>query len=291
MHREIFDTESGTKFPLTKTRMAEIQSDIQAPMNLLATMLPLEECILAGCAEAGDAGYALLRFDDGNGGYVYEVLEVRAGSVASYLKLTVPEPITARNSDNTETEVAVRQERYLEWSANTNGIYREYANLKRLWVKKAPQDDGAWITCTNNTNWNAVASGTVLRVAWDGGRVHLSAQLTYQPWLKVSQDLIASGYFDGVSTPAVNSVVRASLVKSVYQDAAKFSAAKQAFSISFLSNVMRLPEDYRPEGDVLVPVFYNNTPAFAIIGSDGKLTLDRDPEIGDTIKIDTYFEV
>ena len=101
MHQENFDPESSVKFPLSKTRMEELQSDIQAPLQLLANMLPLEDCIVSGCANAGDPGYALLGLSDGNNGTVYEVLEVRASSGGTNIYLNLQtSPVYALNGDN-----------------------------------------------------------------------------------------------------------------------------------------------------------------------------------------------
>lgn len=293
MHQENFDPESAVKFPLSKTRMAELQSDIQAPLQLLANMLPLEDCIVSGCANAGDPGYAILGLSDGNNGTVYEVLEVRASSGGTNIYLNLQtSPVYALNGDN--ENVLVRTERYLEWGTNadnTNAPARTYSEMKRLWVKKARQDDSNWRNCTNGTNWNAGTSGNVLRVSYSGGRVHLAGQLTYQPFLRVTQKLIDSGYFRNTTAPAVGTLVQATAAKSIYNEVGVLSEVKQSFELSFVGNTMKLPSGYRPAGDVLVPVLYNDTPACAIVNSDGVLTLDRDPEIGDTIKIDTYFEI
>lgn len=294
MNHENFNPESAVKFPLSKTRMAELQSDIQAPLQLLATMLPLEDCIVAGCDSAGDPGYAILGLSDGNDGTVYEVLEVRAssGGTNTYLNLQTS-PVYAQNGNG--ENVLVRTERYLEWGTNqdnTNAPARTYADMKRLWVKKARQDDSNWRNCTNGTNWTAGVSGNLLRVSYAGGRVHLAGQLTYLPYLRVTQRLIDTGYFaSAAQVPAVGTLVKATGTKSIYNQAGVLSEVKQSFELSFVGNTMKLPSGYRPAGDVLVPVLYNDSPACAIVDSDGVLTLDRDPEIGDTIKIDTYFEI
>ncbi|MBR5093341.1 MAG: hypothetical protein IKX32_07715, partial [Bacteroidales bacterium] len=175
---------------------------------------------------------------------------------------------------------------------NTNAPARTYADMKRLWVKKARQDDSNWRNCTNGTNWTAGVSGNLLRVSYAGGRVHLAGQLTYLPYLRVTQRLIDTGYFAGAAqVPAVGTLVKATGTKSIYNQVGVLSEVKQSFELSFVGNTMKLPSGYRPAGDVLVPVLYNDSPACAIVDSDGVLTLDRDPEIGDTIKIDTYFEI
>lgn len=293
MNQENFNPESAEKFPLSKTRMAELQGDIQAPLELLATMLPLGDCIIAGCARAGEAGYAVLGLSDGNNGTVYEVLEVRAssGGTNAYLNLRI-RPVQAQNGDG--EDVLVRTERYLEWGTNpdnSNAPARVYADMQRLWVKKTRQDDRYWLGCSNGTNWNAGVSGNVLRVTYTGGRVHLAGQLTYQPYLRVTQRLIDSGYFAGSQqVPAVGELVKATASRSIYSQAGVLSEVKQSMELSFTGNTMKLPTGYRPAGDVLVPVLYNGVAASAIVDSAGDVTLDRDPEIGDTIKIDTYFE-
>lgn len=292
MNHENFDTESAELFPLSKTRMAELQSDIQVPLKVLATMLPKEDCIVAGCEAAGAAGYAVVGLSDGNGGTVYEVIEVRAGVAGTYLNLN-EESITALNGDG--EDVVVRRERWLSWgynAVNTLAPALTYASMKRLWVKKARQDDNGWTACANGTNWNAGTGGSVLRVAYSGGRVHLSGNLIYQPYLRVTQGLIDLGYFSGWGdTPTVGSLVRATTQQTTNTATGVLSALKQTLEVSFVGNTMRLPSGYRPTGDVLVPVVYNGTPACGIVGSDGVLTLDKDPEIGDTLKIDTYFEL
>ena len=108
------------------------------------------------------------------------MLEVRAssGGTNTYLNLQTS-PVYAQNGNG--ENVLVRTERYLEWGTNqdnTNAPARTYADMKRLWVKKARQDDSNWRNCTNGTNWNAGISGNVLRVSYAGGRVHLAGQLT-----------------------------------------------------------------------------------------------------------------
>lgn len=224
-----------------------------------------------------------------------EVLEVRASSGGTNTYLTLKtNTITVPNGDG--VDVLVRTERYLEWNTNPPDPltipHRTYADMKRLWVKKARQDDSNWRNCTNGTNWNAGISGNVLRVSYAGGRVHLAGQLTYQPYLRVTQKLIDTGYFAGAAqVPAVGTLVQATAAKSIYNQVGVLSEVKQSFELSFVGNTMKLPSGYRPAGDVLVPVLYNGTPACAIVDSDGVLTLDRDPEIGDTLKIDTYFEI
>lgn len=287
MHEENFNESAGV-FPLTKTRMAELQRDIQAPLKLIAGMLPAEDCIVSGCEEAGAAGYAVVGLTDEGGETRYEVMEVRSGVAGSYLNL-VETPVTV--TDDEGEAVLVRTERYLDWSYNASNSAPswEYAGMKRLWAKRGAQDDAGWTACANGTSWNPGTDGSLLQVNMSGGRVHLTGRLTYQPFVIVTQELINLGYF--ANGTMLGSLQRTKAQKSVYQTAGVLSEVQQHLEVSFQSNSMTLPVRYRPTGDVLVAVRYNGAAAYGIVGSNGVLTLDRTPEIGDTIVIDTYIEL
>lgn len=264
MNRQNFDTNSVSNYPLTIDRMAELQEDIQAPLIILANMLRTDEaasrttgCILSGCEHSGDPGYVMLYLSDGNGGYYKEVFEVEAGSnVATYLVL---DERTTTVENSVEVDVDVRFERVLVWAANepVSGDYVSYANLPRLWVKQAAQDDAGWTLCNNGSWWYAQLNGVTARVKHQGGRVHLWCDVKFG--LQISQP--GSGSANNHERPGV-------------MDAWTYT----------------LPSGYRPSADVLVPVLFNGTASFAVLNSGGQLLLSQEPELGDTLVIDTFIE-
>ena len=255
MHRQNFDTGSERSYPLTIDRLAEMQGDLQVPLKILAGMLPEGDCILSGCESVGDAGYVLTDL-----GGTYEVLEVREGS-GTYLELK-SESITATNAEG-ET-VTVRVERWLDWT-DTKGSNLAYSGLPRLWLRKASQNDAEWQAVGEGTQWQAFATGARPRVQRTNGRIHLWGEVTYAVKLNnvwtatnlVKQDLLADG----------------------------------TLVLFESSDTFRLPTGYRPAGDVLVPIRYNGVPGTALLTSAGQLLLGRDTEVGDVLKIDTWFEI
>ena len=284
----IFD-DSATQFPLSKTRMAEMQADLQVPMKILAEALPSGSCILCGCETAGTAGYVRVAMSDGNGGTVYEVIEVNAGATGSlYLNLT-EETIYAKNTSG--VDVAVRKERYLKWSMEKGEMCWTYADLPRLWVKAAHQDEEGYTGCANGTNWYVATGGLQMAARFVGGRVHLRGLLTYAPYIRVSQALIDKSYFaDYALAVNVDSVVRATTATARYSDMTVASEVRKAQVLEYRSNLLTLPVRYRPSGDIVIPIRYNGSPSTAVIDSDGGLLLSQEAEVGDTLKIDTYFD-
>lgn len=267
MNRQNFDTESVSNYPLTIDRMAEAQGDWQTALQMLALMQPAEACILAGCESQGAAGWVRMRNEDGQ----WEVFEVEAGSsLANHLHL-VATSVTAENSDG-ET-VTVREERKLEWvyvgegqSPMANSV--AYAELPRARMTVKPQDDAEYKLCTGGLWWHTPTGGTSLRVERRGGRVHLWGNVKYGMRLNIAgTTTIYSGGVNEVATE--NEVIRTR------------------------ANAMPvLPAGYYPtSGNVLVPMMYNGTPSFAIIDSEGQLLTSQEPELGDTMAIDTWIEV
>ena len=149
MNRQNFDTTSVTNYPLTIDRMSEMQGDLQTPMEILAGMLPEGNCILAGCASKGAAGWVRMLNEINQ----YEVFEVRSGDASySYLKL-MQTSATAENSNG--NTVTVRTERYLVWSLNATGTYCTWADLPRMRVRLAAQDDSGWTEASGGIRWFA----------------------------------------------------------------------------------------------------------------------------------------
>ena len=258
MNRQNFDTTSVTNYPLTIDRMSEMQGDLQAPMEILAGMLPEGNCILAGCASKGAAGWVRMLNEENQ----YEVFEVRAGSSgASYLALTTPPPVTAENSDG-ET-VTVRVERYLVWSYNSTANSVEWADLPRMRVRLAAQDDAEWLEASGGIRWFA-GTGYRLRVQRTGGRVHMWGDMTFGAYVG------GSWITDGERVVVSGTDVRLSLESAT---------------------ILNVPEGYRPDGDMLIPIRYNGVASSAVLTSEGNLLLGRDSELGDTLKIDTYIEI
>lgn len=266
MNRQNFDTESVGNYPLTIDRMAEAQSDWQVPMRILAAMLPEGNCILAGCENAGEAGWVRLMNEQG----LPEVLEVAAGdSLSNYLQLEVPPAVTAENSDG-ET-VVVRQERRARWvtvseeqSPAANCV--EYATLPRMRTRLTPQDDAGYTVCTGGLWWHTPANGTSLRVQRRGGKVRL--------WGSVKYGLLLAGMDRTIYTGDTNEII-------LERGAVRTTA----------STVPVLPEGYRPTGSIVVPVLYNGVANYAVIDSDGQLLVNVEPELGDTLEIDTWIDV
>ena len=260
MHRQNFDTTSGNSYPLTTDRMAELQDDLQVPLKVLAAMLPeggtaAVDCILTGCAVAGAAGYALVTL-----GGVREVIEVRSGT-GSYLSLTTVNQ-TATNAQN--NTVTVRVKRYLDWTSNSNGI--NWANLPRMRVRLAKQDDSAATYCTGGLWWHVPTNGSRLRVQRTGGRVHLQGSVKYGLQLAGAQQVIYTGSWTSI-------------------------AETNALTKRPVDDIPVLPTGYRPDGDIIVPIRYNGNPSFAVIDSDGQLLLSQEHELGDTLEIDTWLEI
>lgn len=270
MNRQNFDPNSVSNYPLTIDRMAELQEDIQAPLIILANMLQADEaasrttgCILSGCEQAGDPGYVMLHLSDGNGGYYKEIFKVEAGSnVSTYLVL---DERTTTVENSAEEDVDVRFERVLVWAVNApaSGDYVPYANLQRLWVKQAAQDDAGWTLCSNGGWWYVPNGGLSARVKRESGRVHLKANVKFG--LQIAGLVTFTG--DIASLTAQNNIERPTAVETY-----------------------TLPSGYRPESDVLVPVLFNGVANYAVINSNGELLLSKEPGLGDTLVIDTYFE-
>ena len=267
MNRQNFDQNSVSNYPLTIDRMAEAQNDWQLPVQLLAVMQPAEACILAGCESAGAAGWVRMRNENDQ----WEVFEVEAGSnLANYLHL-VTTTVSAENSDG-ET-VTVREVRKLEWvyvgeeqSPAANSV--AYADLPRVRMTVRPQDDAGYKLCTGGLWWHTPTGGTSLRVQRTGGRVHL--------WGSVKYGLLLNTV--GATT--------------IYTGNANTVATENGITRTTASTVPVLPAGYYPaSGNVLVPMLYNSTPSFAIIDSSGQLLISQDPELGDTMAIDTWIDV
>lgn len=267
MNRQNFDKNSVSNYPLTIDRMAEAQDDWQLPVQLLALMQPAEACILAGCESAGAAGWVRMRNENDQ----WEVFEVEAGSnLANYLHL-VATTVSVENSDG-ET-VAVREVRKLQWvyvgeeqSPAANSV--AYADLPRARMSVAPQDDAGYKLCTGGLWWHTPTGGTSLRVQRTGGRVHL--------WGSVKYGLLLNTV--GATT--------------IYTGNANTVATEKGITRTTASTVPVLPAGYYPaSGNVLVPMLYNSTPSFAIIDSSGQLLISQDPELGDTMAIDTWVDV
>ena len=267
MNRQNFDQNSVSNYPLTIDRMAEAQDDWQLPVQLLALMQPAEACILAGCESAGAAGWVRMRNENDQ----WEVFEVEAGSnLANYLHL-VTTTVSAENSDG-ET-VTVREVRKLEWvyvgeeqSPAANSV--AYADLPRVRMTVRPQDDAGYKLCTGGLWWHTPTGGTSLRVQRTGGRVHL--------WGSVKYGLLLNTV--GATT--------------IYTGNANTVATENGITRTTASTVPVLPAGYYPaSGNVLVPMLYNSTPSFAIIDSSGQLLISQDPELGDTMEIDTWVDV
>ena len=266
MNRQNFDQNSVSNYPLTIDRMAEAQSDWQLPTQLLAAMQPAVACILAGCESAGAAGWVRMRNENDQ----WEVFEVEAGSnLANYLHLTVT-TVSVENSDG--VTVAVREVRKLQWlyvgeeqSPAANSV--AYADLPRARMNVAPQDDTGYSLCTGGLWWHTPTGGTSLRVQRTGGRVHL--------WGSVKYGLLLSTA--GAST--------------IYTGHANEVATENGLVRTTVSTVPVLPEGYRPTGQLLVPMLYNGVASYAVIDSDGQLLIGQDPELGDTMQIDTWIDV
>ena len=269
MHKQNFDTTSENAYPLSIDRMAELQSDIQVPLEIVAGM-QIGNCILSGCRNAGEAGYVLLGIPGENNTTVYEVFEVRAGnSLDTHLVFYGEHLVPAQNGDN--QSVTVRKERYVDWNDGVPGegvdyvACAEYDKMQRLWVKKAPQDDANWVSCTGGLWWHTPNNGTSLRVQRVGGLVHL--------WGSVKYGLLLDG------------IVR-------YTGNANTMATEYNMTRTSVSNVPVLPDNYfRVNGEILIPIKYNDTPSFAVINSDGQLLISQDPELGDTLEINTWYEL
>lgn len=267
MNRQNFDQNSVSNYPLTIDRMAEAQGDWQLPVQLLALMQPAEACILAGCESAGAAGWVRMRNENDQ----WEVFEVEAGSnLANYLHL-VATTVTAENSDG--TTVTVREVRKLQWvyvgeeqSPAANSV--AYADLPRARMTVKPQDYAGYKLCTGGLWWHTPTGGTSLRVQRTGGRVHL--------WGSVKYGLLLNTV--GATT--------------IYTGNANTVATENGITRTTASTVPVLPAGYYPaSGNVLVPMLYNSTPSFAIIDSSGQLLISQDPELGDTMAIDTWVDV
>lgn len=271
MNRQNFDTNSVSNYPLTIDRMAELQEDIQAPLIILANMLQADEaasrttgCILSGCEQAGDPGYVMLHLSDGNGGYYKEIFKVEAGSnVGTYLVL---DERTTTVENSAEEDVDVRFERVLVWAVNApaSSYYVPYANLQRLWVKQAAQDDAGWTLCGGGSWWYPQLNGVRLRVKHNGGRVWLQGSVKFG--LQIEQII----YYTG--------------------DAGVI-AAEHGMDRRTLDYTYILPDSYRPAADVLVPVIYNGQCSYAVINSSGQLLLNLTPDLGDTLEINTMIDV
>ena len=284
MNKQNFDINSTTNYPLTIDRMAEFQTDTQVALNVLANMEPLGNCILAGCQSTGAAGYVLAKIDD-----LYEVFEVKKGSTsATYLKLNTKET-KADNSDG-ESPV-VRIERWLEWAASGDIAYE---TLPRLWLKKTPQDDEAWTACANGTNWNAGTSGTSLRVQRVGGRVHLWGEMTYQPYVIASSELIQTGYFTQFMNRQVSEgeMIKVTNVPSLISEPTIRSLLDRDTVVKRISLLLTLPGGYYKSGSmILVPILYNGVASSAVIDGEGNLQLSQTIEAGDVLKIDCWFDI
>ena len=266
MNRQNFDRNSVSNYPLTIDRMAEAQSYWQLPTQLLASMHPAVACILAGCESQGAAGWVRMRNENDQ----WEVFEVEAGSnLANYLHLVVT-TVSVENSDG-ET-VVVREERKLQWvyvgeeqSPAANSV--AYADLPRARMSVATQDDTVFTLCTGGLWWHTPTNGTSLRVQRTGGRVHLWGSVKYGLLLDAAgATTIYTGHANEVATE--NGVIRTTV-----------------------STVPVLPEGYRPTGQLLVPMLYNGVASYAVIDSEGQLLISQDPELGDTMTIDTWIDV
>lgn len=264
MNRQNFDIQSVQNYPLTIDRMAELQGDVQVPLKMVSGAMPLGDCILAGCEHAGDPGYAIVGSDDGNGGTAYEVYEVKSGSTAGVYLAVTETAVTAQNSAG--ATVTVRVERYLTWEVNEpqSGVYVAYAGLKRVWLKKAGQDDDGWTACAGGSWWHQGVSGTSLRVQRSGGRTHL--------WGNVKLGLMVAGVTQYVGNVG-ELVTQHGIIRNE------------------TSTTPSLPEGYRPDGDLLIPILYNGAPSFAVINSSGDLLLSQDCDLGDTLVIDTWIDL
>ena len=285
MNRQNFDTTSESPYPLTVDRMAEMQDDWQAALRLLAMLSPLGECIVAGCETAGSAGFVCLAVDGG-----HELFEVKAGVAGTYLNLHEDE-VKAKDPADESRDLVVRTESYLEWGYTKADDCRTWADLPRLWVRKGAQDDAGWVGCTNGTNWTAGTSGVSVRVQHVGGRVHLWGSVTYAPYIRVSDALYGTDYIKALGNDLkVGDLVRATTSKTDFGATVAAQVASARIS-AFTTNQLTLPSGYRPQGDLLIPVRYNGTPAMAVIDAGGQLLLSSEAEIGDTLEIDTYFEI
>ena len=259
MNRQNFDTNSVSNYPLTIDRMAEAQGDWQAPMKILAGLLPAGNCILAGCESKGAAGWVRMVNENGPP----EVFEVHSGSSYDYLKIVdTGDTLAFNNSDG--TPVTVRVERYLEWSLNATGTCCTWAELPRMRVRTTPQDDAGWTEVPEGNQWASLTTGQRLRVQRVGGRVHLWGDMTYA--LLINTAWIRDGH------------------KLDYINDGTFVMLES-------SDTFRLPFGYRPDGDVAVPIRYNGKATTAVLTSNGQLLLGCDTEMGDTLKIDTYIEI
>ena len=264
MNRQNFDANSVSNYPLSIDRMAEMQGDVQVPLKMLAGVRPLGNCILAGCETPGMPGYAIVGSSDGNNGTVYEVYEVKSGSSLGTHLVVAETQVSAENSAG--ATVVVRVERCLNWSVGVpvSGTYVAYAGLPRLWVKKAAQDDAVHVEVPEGTGWVAASAGHRLRAQYAGGRLHLYGNMVYQP-------SVGGGGVGGGGVGGGGVVVGGTLTSGT---------------------IFRLPQGYRPAGDVPVPIRYNGTPMCAVLASSGQLLTGQDStQVGDTLKIDTYIEL
>lgn len=174
MNRQNFDTDSVGNYPLTIDRLAEAQDDWQAPMKILAGLLPSGNCIIAGCESKGAAGWVRMVNENGQP----EVFEVHSGSSYDYLKIVdTGDTLTAENSDG--DSVTVRVERYLEWNLNATGTYCTWAELPRMRVRTTAQDDEGWAMALLGDGWVAATNGSKLKVQHIGGRVHLYGDMVF----------------------------------------------------------------------------------------------------------------
>ena len=257
MHKQNFDTESDINYPLTIDRMAEAQGDWLAAQKILAAMLPEGNCIVCGCESAGSAGWVRMANEDGQP----ELFEVRSGSTdAAYLVLATANP-TADNSDG--ASVVVRRERWLKWSANAGTTGCAFADLPRLRLRTTPQDDAEWVEASDGSNWRPNGdTGHRLRVQRVDGRVHL--------WGKMKYGLLVNGAWT-FAYKTYNTDIN---------------------NLRFASgDSLRLPEGYRPQGDMPVAIRYNDVATTAVLSSLGYLLLGRDVETEDTLTIDTWIDL
>lgn len=265
MNRQNFDPENVNNYPLTIDRLAEAQRDWLLPQKMVAGLLPKGGCIVAGCESAGAPGYAVAGVPDGNGGTAYELFEVRGGSSSSVYLVVTERTLTAENSSG--ATVAVRVERYLAWAVNRpeSGTYAAYADLPRLWLRKAPQDDDVWKSCTGGLWWHTPLGGTSLRVQRVGGKVHLWGKVKYG--LRLNGAVVFVGNANELAT--TNNLIRTTA-----------------------STVPELPEGYyNPNGDTLIPIKYNGAPSIAVIDGEGQMLITQESELGDTLEINTWIEV
>lgn len=243
-------------------RMAEAQDDWQAALKVLAKVQPSGNCILAGCESNGAAGWVRMRNENGQP----EVFEVKAGDgAAEYLKL-VEDVVTAENSDG-ET-VTVRVERHLEWVVNApaTGKYCTWAGLPRMLAKMAKQDDAVASYCSGGLWWHVPTNGTRLNVQRIGGRTHLQGSVKY-----------------GLLLTAVGVVTYTGRWASL--------AADNNITKTQRDDIPVLPTGYHPDGDIMIPIKYNGTPGFAVVDSDGRILISQEPELGDTLEINTWLDV